>query len=66
MSVKKMIVISSIILLGAGLYEASSLIKPASNRNTTMEESNRNTTFIPQKIDRNTTMINRNTISQNV
>ncbi|WP_428828897.1 MULTISPECIES: RapH phosphatase inhibitor [Bacillus] len=66
MSVKKMIVISSIILLGAGVYEASSLIKPTSNRNTTMEESNRNTTFIPQKIDRNTTMINRNTISQNV
>ncbi len=61
-----MIVISSIILLGAGVHEASSLIKPASNRNTTMEESNRNTTFIPQKIDRNTTMIDRNTTSQNV
>ncbi|MCY7694555.1 RapH phosphatase inhibitor [Bacillus altitudinis] len=66
MSVKKMIVISSIILLGAGVHEASSLIKPASNRNTTMEESNRNTTFIPQKIDRNMTMIDRNTTSQNV
>ncbi|MGG1864076.1 RapH phosphatase inhibitor [Bacillus safensis] len=58
MSVKKMILISSIILLGAGVYESSSLIKPASNRNTTMEESNRNTTFIPQKIDLNTTSQN--------
>ncbi|PRS82881.1 MULTISPECIES: RapH phosphatase inhibitor [unclassified Bacillus (in: firmicutes)] len=54
MSIKKMIVISSIIFLGAGVYEASSTIKPASNRNTTMEDSNRNTIFIPQKIDRNT------------
>ncbi|MBB6604262.1 RapH phosphatase inhibitor [Bacillus pumilus] len=54
MSIKKMIVISSIIFLGAGVYEASSTIKPASNRNTTMEDSIRNTTFIPQKIDRNT------------
>ncbi|MDR4249085.1 RapH phosphatase inhibitor [Bacillus sp. NMCC46] len=54
MSIKKIIIISSIIFLGAGVYEASSTIKPASNRNTTMEDSNRNTTFIPHKIDRNT------------
>ncbi|MGE6631811.1 RapH phosphatase inhibitor [Bacillus sp. NPDC077027] len=66
MSFKKMIVISSIIFLGAGVYEVSSMIKPASNRNTTMEKSNRNTTFIPQKIDPNTTMIDRNTTSHNI
>ncbi|AVM23456.1 RapH phosphatase inhibitor [Bacillus pumilus] len=58
MSIKKMIVISSIIFLGAGVYEATSTIKPTSNRNTTMEDSNRNTTFIPHKMDRNTTSQN--------
>ncbi|MEI4789845.1 RapH phosphatase inhibitor [Bacillus sp. FJAT-53060] len=65
MSIKKMIVISSIIFLGVGVYEATSMIKPASNRNTTMEETNRNTTFIPQKTDRNTTMIDPNSTSEN-
>ncbi|MDM5297573.1 RapH phosphatase inhibitor [Bacillus pumilus] len=52
--IKKIILISSIILLGVGVYEASSIFKPGSNRNTTMEDTNRNTTFI----DRNTTAQN--------
>lgn len=66
MSIKKVIFISSIIFLGASVYETTSIFKPATNRNTTMEKTNRNTTFIPHEMDQNITVIDRKSTSSNV
>ncbi|MFS0657142.1 RapH phosphatase inhibitor [Bacillus sp. 179-C3.3 HS] len=52
MSIKKMMILSSVILVGVGVYGATQVYHPDTNRNTTMEDSNRNTTMI-QKSDLN-------------
>ncbi|EKF35211.1 MULTISPECIES: hypothetical protein [Bacillus] len=58
MIIKRLLVIVSILLLSVSTAETLDIIETKSIRNTTMEEH--------QKIDRNTTMIDRNTTSQNI
>ncbi|AOZ87627.1 RapH phosphatase inhibitor [Bacillus xiamenensis] len=58
MIIKRLLVIVSILLLSVSTAETLDIIETKSIRNTTMEEH--------QKIDRNTTMIDRNATSQNI
>ncbi|KAB3539388.1 RapH phosphatase inhibitor [Bacillus safensis] len=58
MNIKRLLFIVSIALLCVSIVETVKIIETKSIRNTTMEEQ--------QKIDRNTTLIDRNATSQNV
>lgn len=58
MIIKKLLVIVSIVLLSVSTAETLKIIGTKSIRNTTMEEQ--------QKSNRNTTIIDRNTTSENV
>lgn len=58
MIIKKLLVILSIVLLSVSTAETLTIIGTKSIRNTTMEEQ--------QKSNRNTTIIDRNTTSENV
>ncbi|AKC65620.1 MULTISPECIES: hypothetical protein [Bacillus] len=57
MIIKKLLIIVSIVLLSVSTAETLKIIETKSIRNTTMEE---------QKSNRNMTMIDRNTTSENV
>ncbi|PRR92113.1 MULTISPECIES: RapH phosphatase inhibitor [unclassified Bacillus (in: firmicutes)] len=58
MIIKRVLFILSIVLLSVSAVETLQAIETKSIRNTTMEEQ--------QKIDRNTTVIDRNATIQNV
>lgn len=58
MIIKRVLFILSIVLLSVSAVETLKVIETKSIRNTTMEEQ--------QKINQNTTMIDRNATSQNV
>lgn len=57
MIIKKLLIIVSIVLLSVSTAETLKIIETKSIRNTTMEE---------QKSNQHTTMIDRNTTSENV
>lgn len=57
MIIKKLLIIVSIVLLSVSTAETLKIIETKSIRNTTMEK---------QKSNRNMTMIDRNTTSENV